>query len=434
VEETGAARQGAQTTFQIKSLAGAMTRGEYERAQQMLENASNLNVPAPLQGEWAELVARLEQVLKTAVEDELKKWRADVDQLAAETKKAILEAKSSADLDSFVVRCTALQMRPGPKVGLLRERSSRKMEGVVEALSVWPVYFDHRDAGKDKLANAALRTLLTSTRGVPLFTTEEVNAHLLPDPTDPTVPRPAMAKLYQTVRSPADLTALMEKIRRSRSMGGLEFPRSDENLRLMEILLEAWTAASKDDDEGANKAMEQYNFGEMNMETKRGLDLVVLQIVELQVQRKAPSWTKLPRNPDEDVRAYLNRILDDLMATGNFAKLLEVVKFADVSLRALQRMTTFARDRSALEEYLAAQRFESAGDLLGAASHYRLVIGTTGFGKYTPMAQAQAALKQIREKHPEAFKSYEGVLLEEVRSLRQQIQQMLIRQTTGRQY
>jgi hypothetical protein len=64
-------------------------------------------------------------------------------------------------------------------------------------------------------------------------------------------------------------------------------------------------------------------------------------------------------------------------------------------------------------------------------TNYRLVIGSPT-GKYVPLTQAQDGLKRLQEKNPDLVKSYEGIVLEEIRSLRQQVLMFLNRPPSNR--
>lgn len=110
--------------------------------------------------------------------------------------------------------------------------------------------------------------------------------------------------------------------------------------------------------------------------------------------------------------------------------MLEVMKFSDQISRSVPG-ASFGRDRIAIDQFLAAQRFEGIGDTLAAVTNYRLVVAAPA-GKYTPTAQAQESLKKLQEKNPEIFKSYEGAVMEELRGLRQQIHILLGRSSGGR--
>ncbi len=50
--------------------------------------------------------------------------------------------------------------------------------------------------------------------------------------------------------------------------------------------------------------------------------------------------------------------------------MIEVMKFSD----QLNRTNSPSPDRTAIDRFLAAQRFEAAGDVFGAMTNYRQVI------------------------------------------------------------
>lgn len=200
----------------------------------------------------------------------------------------------------------------------------------------------------------------------------------------------------------------------------------------MQLLISAWEAAKKGNNATTVQAIERLSSSGGNVASKGYYDSIKNQILSRFIEGKAPAWSQLTQNSGEDIMDYLGRILDELQAKNDYATQLEILDLVS-SLNRSQPTPPFLSARNSIQLFVAAQRFEKTGDILAAVTNYRMVVGSAT-GKYVPMAQAEAALKKLNESNPEAFKNYEGVLLEEMRSLQQQMQMLLGRSMNGRPF
>lgn len=424
---------GRQLSLQIKQLQALIARADYERAQQMLGNLAEYGLDPELQEEWAQVFELLGKELQKLQVASMEKWRGEVDQLVADAKKGCMEATSSADLDSLLVRCAALQMRREQQNNVLGERTTRKLMGAASTLSAWANYLDCRDSGNIKRANEALRGLRTNDSNYPVLSVKEIECRFITDDAESLNVRSALGKVFEGMKSPEDLPAALERLKTlsanpmNPELGNL---RSEQNRIL--LIQQAWEAAKKGDDETASRSLERMASSGGFDDAQAYYEPLKRQVLGLVLQRKAEKWTKLPRNEDEGTPAYLGRILDELQGKEDYATMIEVMRFSDQISRPGQT-GNFASDRGSMERFLAAQRFENSGDVPAAVTNYRFVVGSPP-GKYVPLARSQEALKNLQEKFPEAFKSNEGALMEEMRGLRQQMQMLLGRTQGGRPF
>jgi hypothetical protein len=432
-ERTQQSPGGSPTSQQIKMIQGLIARADYDKAQQLLGNVSNYGLPPEFQEEWMQVVDALGKDLEKLQAESMEKWRSEVDLLVADSKKGCLDAKNSADLDPLLIRCAALQMRREQQNNILGERTYRKLTGTASTLSSWANYLDFRDAGNIRRANETLRSLMTNESIFPVLTVQEIDARFLVDGAETLNSRSALAKVFEGVKSADDLPAALERLKvYSSSPMNPELSALRNEQKRMEAVQQAWEMVKKGDDSTALKTLDRMNsFGGME-EAQSYYEPLKRQIFRKALQSKAQAWSKLSQNSDEDAPAFLDRILDELQGRQDYAAIIEVMKFSEQINRTGQAGTS-AQDRTALENFLAAQRFENAGDDLAAVTNYRLVVGAPS-GKYVPTARAEEALKKLKEKNPEVFKNYEGALMEEMRSMRQQIQMLLGRTSGARPY
>ncbi len=138
------------------------------------------------------------------------------------------------------------------------------------------------------------------------------------------------------------------------------------------------------------------------------------QITDRVLQTQVSKWTQLTKNANEDTDAFLTRILDEIQAKGDYAKLLEVLKFASQANRDQEKTSTISSRAGPSINTSRPNALKGLEDNLAGYTNYRLVVAAPT-NKYTPTKEAEAALKTLQEKDPAAFKSYEGVLLEEIR-------------------
>ncbi|MDR3401041.1 MAG: hypothetical protein P4L99_00975 [Chthoniobacter sp.] len=410
-----------QLSLQIRTLENLIKRGDYERAVQALQTFGNYGIPSELEPEWTHLSAQVSEELDKGKAGQLEKWAATVDAIVKETRKTCLEAKVSDDLDALLVRCSAVQMQAERGNNVLIERLDHKMQGVTQTLSAWTSYLDYHNAGDGKKANEALRSLATGNSHYPILTTQEIESRFADVADAQTDIRTIAAKVFMDINSPEDLPKALERVQSySRSPLNQQANSLGGEVTHITAYIDAWKAVLAGDTATAVAQLNR-SFGGYE-DVQRYYNPIKSQIEARLLKEKARSWTKLAQDPGEPTHNYLGRILDELKARDDYATMLEVMTLANQVDRTATPLASTI-DRQAIEQFLAGQRFEKLGDGLAAVTSYRIVIGLPT-GKYAPLDKAQEALKGLQIKYPEAFKSYEGVLLEQIRGLSQQLQML----------
>ena len=421
-------RGGTSLSVQIKVLQAALARGDYDKVQQMLGNLASYGLPPEYQEEWLQIVEQTSKELEKRRSESMDKWRVEVDQLVADTKKVCIEASTAADLDPLLVRCAALQMRREQQNNVLGERIAKKLTGVVNTLSAWTGYLDAKEAGNSKRANETLRNLRGNESGAPVLTVQEIESKFLQNDISSMDVRGGLAKIFGGVKSPDDLPAALERLKSLVSNPiNPELSSLQSERDRLEAHLRAWEAAKAGDVTAALKTLERNDGGFEN--AKAYYEPLKMQILDRVMQFHASKWSQLTKTENEAPAAFLQRILDELLAKGDRTALFEALKFAD-QITPSREGTGYSKERTAIDQFLAAERFEKAGDFLAAASCYRSVVGSSA-GKYAPIEAATEALKRIQTSHPEAVKSHESALLEEMRVMRQQMQMLMGRGPGG---
>jgi hypothetical protein len=434
LDGSGAERSPArmQSAPQLKTLAALLSRGDYEKARQLIGSVGVYDLSPELQQEWLEIAAAMNAELDKLKAAALEEWRVKVDALVKEAREACLAAKSSADIDPILVRCAALQMQRLGQENVLGQRAARKLAGVIATLESWMNFLDFRAANNGKAANDILRTLAANQTQFPVVTIPEIQAHFTADEAGKLTMQQALAHVYAGVKTPDELPAAIDRLGAvMKDPMNPELQSLNSELTRLETLRSAWDAAKKGADDAASRALAVVQTYGMAPEMQVRFEQLRNQVARRALESSLKAASGLELQPDEDLAVYARRVLDRFQEKGDYAAMLTAMKSAD-ALAAPGRPDSFAQDRLTIENFLSAQRFEAIGDILAAVTGYRLVVGASG-GRYAPTKPAGEALQRLREKHPDVFKDFQGVVLEELRQLRQQIQ-AIGRMSPGRPY
>ena len=409
---------GYQFSTAIRQLESVIKHGDDDRAIQTLENLGGEAIPSQFQDEWQHLSTALIAELEKRKASRLEKTAATIDQLVQDTHKTCLEAKTSDDLDTLLLRCSNLQMQVTRGNTVVNERFTRKLQGIAQTLTNWTSYLDFQKAGNVQRANTTLRELINDHSSYPVLSLQEIEARLS-ESTGPTDVHTAITRVFADVNSADNLPSALKRLESySNNPQNQDLQSLKMETQRMNAYIDAWQSAKAGDTANAMSLLNRTQGG--LEEAQRYYTPIKEQIEARIMQDKVAAWTKLTRNPNESSRAYLGRILDDLQTQGDYTKMLDVAAFTAQVDRSTPALVS-SSDREAIEQFLAGQRFEKAGDGLAAINSYRVVVGLPA-GKYAPTDQATEALKTLQTKYPEAFKNYEGVVLEQLRGISQQLQ------------
>lgn len=354
----------------------------------------------------------------------MEEWRAQVDQLVADTRETCLAAKTSSDLDALLVRCAALQMQRMGQDNVFGQRTTQKLNGLIFTLENWMRFLDFRAAGNAPAANEALRRLFGERAQFPVLTQPEIQTQFMPEPISDVSPPGMIKHIYGGLRTPGDLPAAIERLNSFTNN-----PMTRDNT--------AFLTTDKERLEGLRRASELLNRNEVNAaiqeierailstgysEGQKQFESVRDQLTRQALTMKLSALLGMQPKPEEDLQEFIARALIQLQEKGDYSAMLDVIRSFE-RLAWPGRGSPLATDRVAIQRFLAAQRFESVGDAVAAVNDYRHVVGTID-GKYAPIKEATAALERLKSKNPEAFTNYEGVVLDELRSVREQLQKL----------
>ena len=408
-------------TSQLKMLSGLITRGDFERAQQLISSAP-VHGPSPeLQTEWNELSLVLLEQIEKAKAKAVEELRVQVDALVNDVRTACLNATTSAEVEPLLIRAAALQMRRSGQENAVAQRVSQKLSAAASLVETWCRYLDLTKAGKADQGTEVLRSLLRDGSQFPILTVAEIGAKLASASkaarTDrkQLTPRERAQKLFDPINTPEDLPAAVERLEviRAESESGQRAPFDAED-RLLQQAMDATSAAKRGDYLPIVRLMPGSGEPEVARFIARLQDAVVRpRLAEI---LRAPAEVQL--TAEDNAQTYLDRILANWQSKANYAGIVDTLRGAE---RLGTLVAALPTDRLITEKFLAAQRFDNAGDAISAVNAYRSVAGATGT-RYAPVQAAADALTRLQAKQPEVLKDYQGVILQELREIREILQ------------
>lgn len=413
---------------QLMMLKMYLARGNFDQVRNTLRSMSDYGLSAELMSEWLEISTEINKEIDAMEAKSLINWQSDVDRLVVDVRKACLSAAKAEDLDSLLVRCVPLQMRRQQQSNVQGTRINYKLSGCAETLQIWAKYLDYRNAGNAKSANDQLRNLLTAQSQYPVLTQAEIKGALMEDPSNKPIGE-IIIQCFSGINTPGDLTEAIDRLKKvSREGAGPDAGGLKTEINKVEQLRSAWESALKKDQEACLKSLEKISSYGGYPDNQALYDsmkrLVILKLVE----NKSSIWTKITPLENDDPATYLSRLISEKLAEENFSEAVEIMTFADTVYR--QPAAGYVQEKSVIEKYMAAKRFESVGDDFSALSNYRSVVGAQAV-KLAPQQKAEAAMKRLIEKHPEWTKSSDTAIMAEIQALRQQLQ-MIRPSITGR--
>ncbi len=422
--------QPARNLQQLKTLEMLIKRGDYEKAQRALQSLGYFEVPPDLQSDWLDLVEAITAELANAEQEAMEQWRADVSELGKTATAACIEATEPGDLDAALVACAALQMNRRGQDNVLGQVVSQRLTGIAQTLEMWSRYLEFRVAENAKAANEVLANLARSQSGYPVLSVSQIEAAYLPEP--PVESNDAQELVSHALRELDSLEGLSAAISRVEEIG--KNPRVRSN---------SWIAPTKERLSQLQKASEAVSAGQFDAALRlaewRGgglhnvqpvFDSLTAQIVGIAVDGEIQQMTGLAREPNEDTAAFVDRALTEFAAATDYASMIDLMALTESLPRDSSRHLNELREaRSAIEQFLAAQRFEKAGDNFSAISAYRAVIGSDA--PFVPVDAATAAFARLKEQTPDLVDNPSAQLIEEIQKLRSLIQMQQRRSGPG---
>ncbi len=402
---------------QLETLEMLVKRGDFDKAERALEGLGYFEVPPELQSEWLDLVEELTAALATAQQEAMESWRLDVGALGQTAATACVEATEPADLDETLIACAALQMNGRGQDNVLGRVVSQRLNGIAQTLEIWSRYLEFRAAGNPKSANDALRQLTSGRSDYPLLTTSQIEAAFLPEPiTDRSDAEGMILEALGTLDSPAEIPAAIERVE---ALGrNPNFSGRGQTTNIVESLNQlqtAGTALEADQPAAAIRSVDRINGGYSGVISL--LEGLRLQIVSTALEQEILRVVDLAREPGEDNPALLERALGQLATKSDYPAMIELIALSgDLPGTRGSALGELRSDQNTIEQFLAAQRFESAGDTRSAIRAYRTVVSRGG--KLVPTDAATTALARLTEANPDVANDSSAELIEEIRGLR----------------
>ncbi|MDD5201041.1 MAG: hypothetical protein PHC88_14710 [Terrimicrobiaceae bacterium] len=419
----------SQFKARFEALGLALKRGELNQAREILQNLNGAGLPPELQDAWQSLADALAAQIIQLQQQAAISWKKAVDEAATKTRDVCIAAKTSSDLDGITLEVAALQNKHRQMNNLLVDRANRKLEGITRFLDQWSRFLDFRAAGSITAANNLLRNL-RAENDPPIISQKDLERAFieqLPSPwTTADVPRIA----FRDVKNVADLPPAVEKMNELLSNPAIYeagFFLSDP--RDILALVTADQQVKEGNFAAAEEALSDLDRSEVYQTCRRWLQPIRTAIRQRLTAGELQQITGAKPRSDESSNTMLRRVLDGLQAGGEYTKMSDLV--TEISM--LPATTLYGKvdypwspgDATALLAYANASKLEQAGDALAAVNEYRRVITSAQGGKYAPTAEAQKAIERLKKSHPEAFADIDGVVLDELRQIRQELDQAL---------
>ena len=152
------------------------------------------------------------------------------------------------------------------------------------------------------------------------------------------------------------------------------------------------------------------------------INQVVERVLAAKIEALIGPQPAFAENPGKAI----NEALAALKQKGDYQGLVELLR--------LQQGRNPGSTISAIEHFLAAKRFESCGDIMMAVCEYRPVVAAPA-DPLLPQTEAVEALQRLGKENSDALKDSNGVMLQELRTLREQLNLMRgTRYPGGRNY
>lgn len=419
-----------EASAQFKALQVAIKRGNYEQAQQLLQNLGGYGVPSELQDQWGTLADTLAAQIDQLRQQSALQWKTDVDVLAKETREACVTAKVSDDLQPVLIACSALQLRRISQNSVLVERANQRLQGIVQTLQAWSNFLDAQESGNAQQANNALRNLMTGGNGVAVLPRSVIESSFVAEEKPVNDLDDVFRISFANVKTTADLPVAIERLQKfsknpAISTQGLSFPREVERLQ---NLTGADAAIKAGNLEAAAAALDRYRSSGGYAGTNTAM-LGILNDLQMEIiTRRLTDLTKEKPESGEVPGDFVKRVADQLRAKGQYEELGSLVDIVNATnARSYQSSFTVPwspGDATAIRAFLIARQFEAAGDTLASINQYRTVISAGQGGRYAPVDEARKSLEKLKTTNPEAFKDVNAVVLVQLQALQEQLRSL----------
>ena len=406
--------------MQLRLLESAIRRNDLDTTQRITGSLSSHDALPQTPGNWNDFLAEVTAGIEERVKKSDEQWYAEVRELAKATHETCLAANHSADLDAILMRTAVIQMKRMPRQNVLMQRGMTMINGIVSSLQNWARYLDQRDAGNRNAANEILRNFSRSGSEFPVISADEIRSKLLPAEVETTF-KNQIDEILISLKTLEDLPAVIERWKAFQAAP--QASKGDLNQvaamnAKFDLLLRASNELKAGNGADALALASDPSLLSGHPDMFPYLKPLINQIVEGVLAAKIsvligpqPAFAANPGKATNDA-------LTALKQKGDYQSLLELLKLQQ---GRPSRDTNIAI--APVEHFLAARRFESSGDVMMAVSEYRSVVAAPA-GPWLPQTEATEALQRLQKDNPDAFKDNNSVLLQELRTLREQLNQL----------
>ncbi len=413
-------RSAGRILTQLRLLESAIRRNDFPKIQQISGSLGSYDMIPQLQSSWNSLSVEVTAAIEERIRRFDEQWYAEVRELAKDAHQTCLAANHSGDLDAILMRTAVIQMKQSQKDNVLTQRGRSMINGIAVSLRNWAAFLDQRDAGNRDSANEILHNFGRNGTEFPLLSVDEIRAKMLPAEIESTF-KGRIDEILTGLKRLDDLPAVIDRWKSFQAAPQTAKGDMSQVVAMtakLEILLKASNEMKAGNTVGsmtlANDSSLLSGSSDMIPYLKPLINQVAEGVLAAKIEKLFGPQPTFATNP--------GKAIDDALATlkkrGDYQILLELLSIQQN--RAPKEVSVAI---SPIEHYLAAKRFESSGDMIMAISEYRSVVAAPA-GPWLPQAEASEALLRLEKENADAFKDSNGVLLQEIRTLREQINQL----------
>ncbi|MFD2256311.1 hypothetical protein ACFSSA_06470 [Luteolibacter algae] len=398
---------------QLKKAEHYHKRGNAREARETYERLESQITPLLPADHAIEIIIELADELEKVETTHLTDWYKEITSTMKETQEKALTAEDSADLNDLLLKVAALEMsRPQSSHNVLVTRGSEQLQGIVGFLNNYMKYLDQKNAGNAQGANKILESIRSNFSGVPILTQEQLDEKWLPTTGELSLYQ-ITADILKKVDGPEDLEGAIEAIAKAETNprlmpGGRD--SGSQALHLLESLRKGFAAIENGDVETALKISVSLRNYTARPEYKNAFDRILEMLGQRVLEAKLGTIVDLKADaavtPSQS--AQLDGVLKRLWDDGDYSNIVKLLQLrTDLKLESQQSDYITIK---ALNNLLAAQRFERANDPISAYVRYREVIEAPA-DEMIPHDLAVDAIKRLRKDHPQMIKNFDDSAL-----------------------
>ncbi len=364
----------------------------------------------------AELTEKVGLAIKKidALEKEkIKLLQDEVEQFHQDLGKKLLNAKQVAEIDSILVRLVALKEKCISRNGEYH-KISNKIDQTTTIVSGWQDYLScvaNKDVqgAKNHMQNISrsiirnpliprseiLKIVSNLGRGIVIPTTKS---------NDPASKIPSIESILSRYTKAADLDKVISEIEKIKDHTSPTQKNKASDLQQQAQFLQSAHHLAVNGE--GTMLMIQLGAGTTSSNYREWREAIVLEIKMLAFSRMIPTEYEEEMSGKSAIKK-IEILAGKLQKEKKWYELWEILNFSKDLINsrsnssATRKISWFENDLYALSYFLAAQRYEEAGELAKALLNYRGILDKNG--RYGPYKDAQEAIKNIRIHKSEAL-------------------------------